>query len=54
MNEEDKEDEKGKKYPLMKRNDRPRIFNYDGNIWHHLETTEPYRHWRRTPDGINY
>ena len=51
MNEEDKEDEKGEKYPLMKENNHPRIFNYEGNIWHHLETTEAYEHWRRSPDG---
>lgn len=51
MNEED---EKGKKYPLMKENNRPRIFNYDGSIWHHLETTEAYERWCRTPNGTNY
>lgn len=38
----------------MKENNRPRIFNHDGNIWHHLETTEAHERWCRTPNGINY
>ena len=32
--------------------DRPRTFNYGGNIWHHLEFTNNWHHWIKTDDGI--
>ena len=48
------EENADKSYPLMKYNNQSRIFNYDGNIWHHLETTEAYERWCRTPEGAAY
>ena len=46
------EDEKP--YPLMRLVEKPRTFNHKGNIWHHLEITNPYDYWYRSPDGIKH
>lgn len=32
--------------------EKPRTFNHKGNIWHHLEFSNPFDYWYRTPDGI--
>ena len=41
-----------KPYPLMRFVEKPRTFNHKGNIWHHLEFSNPFDYWYRTPDGI--
>ena len=43
-----------KPYPLMKYVLKPRTFNHKGNIWHHLEFSNPFDYWYRSPEGINY
>ena len=51
-NEDEGLEEDDKPYPLMKCVGKLRTFNYEGNIWHHLEFTNAYEYWRRSPDGV--
>lgn len=49
---DDTSNEDEKSYPLMRKVNKLKTFNFEGNVWHHLETSNPYDYWCKTLDGM--